>query len=80
MKKIQTFMLNHPYISIAFILPFTLILVVGIFSILLNLVLPLIIALWLAGWVYNLYCRPTCEKLLSATIMVCALLIFKTLM
>ncbi len=53
MKKIQTFMLNHPYISIAFILPFTLINVVGIFSILLNLVLPLIIALWLAGWVYT---------------------------
>ena len=53
MKKIQTFMLNHPYISIAFILPFTLFIVVGIFSILLNLVLPLIIALWLAGWVYT---------------------------
>jgi len=46
-------MLNHSYISIAFILPFTLVIVVGIFSILLNLILPLILALWLAGWVYT---------------------------
>ncbi|HJL73787.1 MAG: hypothetical protein QGH91_08195 [Candidatus Marinimicrobia bacterium] len=54
MKKIQRFMLNHPYISMAFILPFTLLFVVGIFSLLLNIVLPLILAFWLAGWVYTL--------------------------
>jgi len=53
MKKIQAFMLKHPYISMTFILPFTLIFVVGIFSILLNLVIPVILALWLAGWVYT---------------------------
>jgi len=52
-KKIQHFMLDHPYISMAVILPFTLIFVIGIFSLLINIVLPLILAFWLAGWVYT---------------------------
>jgi membrane protein implicated in regulation of membrane protease activity len=46
-------MLNHPYISMAVILPFTFIFVIGIFSILINIILPAMIAFWLAGWAYT---------------------------
>lgn len=54
MKKIQQFMLDHPYFSMALILPFTLIFVIGIFSLLINIVLPLLLAFWLAGWVFTI--------------------------
>lgn len=53
MEKFQSFMLNHPYISMVFILPFTLVFVIGIFSFLINIVIPAILAFWLAGWVYT---------------------------
>jgi len=54
MNKLQHFMLKHPYISMAVVLPFALILVLGVFSILLNIILPGIIAFWLTGWIYTL--------------------------
>jgi hypothetical protein len=53
MKKMQQFMLNHPYISMAVILPFALVFVLGVFSILINIILPVVIAFWLAGWIYT---------------------------
>ena len=53
MNKIQKLMLKHPYISIAIIMPFALALVLGVFSILLNVVLPVLFSLWLAGWIYT---------------------------
>ncbi|MEA1882743.1 MAG: hypothetical protein U9N31_10145 [Candidatus Marinimicrobia bacterium] len=53
MNKFQQFMLNHPYISMAVILPFALVFVLGVFSILINIILPAAIAFWLAGWVYT---------------------------
>jgi len=53
MENIQTFMINHPLISMAMILPFSLIIVIGIFSILINFVLPVILAFWLSDWVYT---------------------------
>lgn len=53
MEKIRKFMLNHPYISVAAILPFMLVFVMGVFSILINIILPTMIAFWLAGWVYT---------------------------
>lgn len=49
----QSFMLNHPYISMAVILPFTLVFVIGIFSFLIQIVIPVVLAIWLAGWVYT---------------------------
>ena len=52
MNKIQKLMLKHPYISIAIIMPFALALVLGVFSILLNVVFPVLFSLWLAGWIY----------------------------
>jgi len=53
MENIQTFMINHPLLSMAVILPFSLIIVIGIFSILINFVLPVILAFWLSCWVYT---------------------------
>lgn len=53
MEKMQSFMLNHPYISMAVILPFTLVFVIGIFSFLIQIVIPVVLAIWLAGWVYT---------------------------
>ncbi|MBT7424294.1 MAG: hypothetical protein HN782_08820 [Candidatus Marinimicrobia bacterium] len=53
MNKIQQFMLKHPYVSMAVILPFTFTIVMGLFSILLNIILPAIITFWVAGWIYT---------------------------
>ena len=53
MENIQTFMINHPLFSMAMIIPFSLIIVIGIFSILINFVLPVILAFWLSGWFYT---------------------------
>jgi len=53
MEKLQKFMLKHPYISMAVILPFAMVFVLGVFSILINIILPAVIAFWLAGWIYT---------------------------
>ena len=53
MNKIQQFMLKHPYVSLAIILPFAFTIVMGLFSILLNIILPAIITFWVAGWIYT---------------------------
>ena len=53
MNKFQEFMLKHPYISIAVIMPFALAFVLGVFSILLNIVFPILVSAWLAGWIYT---------------------------
>ena len=54
MDKLEHVMLEHPYISVAVILPFALILVLGICSVLLNIIHPGIIAFWLTGCIYTL--------------------------
>ena len=53
MGNIQTFMINQPLLSMAMILPFSLFIVIGIFSILINFVFPVILSFWLSGWVYT---------------------------
>jgi len=53
MNKFQEFMLKHPYISISVIMPFALAFVLGVFSILLNIVFPILVSIWLAGWIYT---------------------------
>ncbi len=53
MNRLQTLMLNHPLISITIIMPFALIFVFAILDIIFTLVLPVLIALWLSGWVYT---------------------------
>ena len=53
MSKLQTLMLNHPLVSIAIIMPFSLALVFAILEIIFNLILPVLIAVWLSGWIYT---------------------------
>lgn len=53
MENFQKLMIKHPLSSMAMILPFSLIIVIGIFSILINFVLPVLLAFWLSGWVYT---------------------------
>ena len=53
MNIIKTFMLNHHLISILITLPLTMMFTVAIFSLILDIFLPGLLALWLAGWVYT---------------------------
>jgi len=53
MNTIRTLMLKHPLISILLILPFTLVITIAIFSFILKVLLPGMLALWMAGWVYS---------------------------
>lgn len=53
MQKLQKFMLSHPFISILVLMPFALVFVLAIFSLLINIILPTILAFWLAGWLYT---------------------------
>ena len=53
MLKIKKLMLNHPLISIILILPFSAVFVFAILELIINVVIPLTFALWLAGWIYS---------------------------
>ena len=53
MNKLKTLMLNHPLVSIAIILPFSLLFVFAILGVIFNLILPILIAVWLSGWIYT---------------------------
>ena len=53
MKHIQDLMARYPLISILLIFPFTLILILAVFSMIIKIVIPAVLALWLAGWVYG---------------------------
>ena len=53
MNMIQSFMQRHPLLSILLIFPFTLMCTVAVFSIIVNVILPGLLALWLSGLVYS---------------------------
>ena len=53
MNTIQSFMLRHPLLSVVLILPFTMVFTLAVFSLIINIVLPGLLALWLAGGVYT---------------------------
>ena len=53
MNMIQSFMQRHSLLSILLIFPFTLMCTVAVFSIIVNVILPGLLALWLAGLVYS---------------------------
>ena len=50
---VQSFMRRHPLLSVLLLFPFTLMCVVAVFSIIVNIILPGLLALWLAGMVYS---------------------------
>jgi hypothetical protein len=53
MNMVQSFMQRHPLLSILLIFPFTLMCSVAVFSIIVNVILPGLLALWLANLVYS---------------------------
>ena len=53
MNMVQSFMQRHPFLSILLIFPFTLMCTVAVFSIIVNVILPGLLALWLANLVYS---------------------------
>ncbi len=54
MNKIKTLLLNHPFISTAVILPFSLVFVFAVLDLIINIIIPFIFALWLTGWIYGM--------------------------
>ena len=53
MFKIKKLMLNHPLLSIILILPFSAVFVFAVLEFIINVVIPFVFALWLAGWIYS---------------------------
>jgi len=55
MNKIKTLMLNHPLISTAVILPFSLMFVFAVLDLIIKIIIPFIFALWVTGWIYGAF-------------------------
>ena len=53
MSKIRSFMIKHPLISILIIFPFSFLMSVSLFDIILNLFLPFLFAFWGSTWIYK---------------------------
>ena len=53
MRTIQKPMIKHPTISILLIFLFALILTYSIFSLIIDVVLPIVFSFWIAGWIYR---------------------------
>ena len=53
MNKIKTLMLGHPFISTLIILPFSLIFVFAVIELIINVIIPLLFAFWITGWIYS---------------------------
>ena len=62
MNKIKILMSDHPFISFIVILPFSLVVVFTILEIIINLVIPVLIASWLTGWVYSVMTGASAKK------------------
>ena len=65
MKFVKKLMVKHPVMSVLLIFPFTFILTLAFFSMLIKLVLPAVLALWVAGWVYGALIKETWGRNLS---------------
>ena len=50
---VLSFMRRHPLLSVLLLFPFALVCAVAVFSIIVNIILPGLLALWLAGLVYS---------------------------
>ena len=53
MNKIKKLMLNHPFISTALILPFSLVFAFAVLELIINIIIPFVFALWITGWIYG---------------------------
>ena len=53
MVKIKRFMINYPLLSVGMLVPVCLIVIIGVMSILIKYVLPIILAFCLSSIIYN---------------------------
>ena len=53
MSTVQTLMKRHPLLSIMLLFPFTLVFIMALFSLIIEIILPVVISFWLAGWIYT---------------------------
>ena len=53
MRKIKELMLKHPILGAGAIFPFSLAFTIGILSIIIEIVIPLLFAVGLTYWIYN---------------------------
>ena len=53
MSTVQTLMKRHPLLSIMLLFPFTLVFIMALFSLIIEIILPMVISFWLAGWIYT---------------------------
>ena len=65
MKFVKKLMIKHPVMSVLLIFPFMFILTLAVFSMLIKIVLPAVLALWVAGWVYGALIKETWGRNLS---------------
>ena len=54
MNKLKSLMARNPLVSIIIIFPFTLFFTISLFSLILDLILPALVAFWLAKFVYSI--------------------------
>ena len=54
MNKLKSLMARNPLVSIIIIFPFTLLFTISLFSLILDLILPALVAFWLAKFVYSI--------------------------
>ena len=53
MNQIKELMVKHPLVSMALLFPFSPLIIFAVFSILINIILPVLLALSLTNWIYN---------------------------
>ena len=53
MSTVQTLMKRHPLLSVMLLFPFTLVFIMALFSLIIEIILPMVISFWLAGWIYT---------------------------
>ena len=53
MSTVQTLMKRYPLLSVMLLVPFTLVFIMALFSLIIEIILPAEISFWLAGWIYT---------------------------
>ena len=53
MSTVQTLMKRYPLLSVMLLVPFTLVFIMVLFSLIVKIILPAAISFWLAGWIYT---------------------------
>ena len=57
MKVIQKLMTKHPMVSALVVFPFTLLITLSVFSLIIDILLPVLFSLWMTGWIYRAITR-----------------------